>query len=68
VIHWIAQQLDAKQREAIAHWPPTYELDIAELGHTLFCHATPDRIASSERHTSWVEALRGNGGAKVANA
>ena len=41
VIHWTAQQLDAKQRRAIAQWPPTYELDIAGLGHTLFCHATP---------------------------
>jgi len=41
VIHWTAQQLDANQRRAIAHWPPTYELDIGELGHTLFCHATP---------------------------
>jgi predicted phosphodiesterase len=41
VIHWTSQQLDANQRQAIAHWPPTCELDIGELGHTLFCHATP---------------------------
>ncbi len=40
-IHWTAEQLDANQRQYIAHWPPTYELDIDELGHTLFCHATP---------------------------
>jgi predicted phosphodiesterase len=41
LIHWTAQQLDAQQRQAIAQWPPTYELDIAGVGHTLFCHATP---------------------------
>lgn len=41
VIHWTAQQLDADQRQAIARWPPTHELDIPELGHTFFCHATP---------------------------
>jgi len=41
VIHWTAEQLDATQRQAITHWPPPYEHDIAELGPTLFCHATP---------------------------
>jgi predicted phosphodiesterase len=41
VIRWTAQQIDADQRQAIAGWPLTHELDIAELGHTLFCHATP---------------------------
>lgn len=40
-IHWTAQQLDANQRQAIARWPLMCELDIGELGHTLFCHATP---------------------------
>lgn len=41
VIDWTAQQLGTDQREAIAHWPPTHELDIPEHGRTLFCHATP---------------------------
>jgi predicted phosphodiesterase len=41
VIEWTAQQLAADQRQAIARWPSTYDLDIPELGHTLFCHATP---------------------------
>jgi predicted phosphodiesterase len=41
VIHWTAQQLDATRRQAIPQWPPTYELDIAGVGHALFCHATP---------------------------
>src|SRR5512145_2042261 len=58
VIHWTAQQLDAKQRQAIARWPSTYEVDIAGLGHTLFCHATPrddtecfTRMTAEERLT-----------------
>jgi putative phosphoesterase len=41
VIHWTAQQLDADQRQEVASWPATTELNIAELGPTLFCHATP---------------------------
>jgi predicted phosphodiesterase len=41
VIEWTAQQLAADQRHAISQWPFSCELDIAELGHTLFCHATP---------------------------
>jgi predicted phosphodiesterase len=41
VIEWTARQLTRDQRQAIARWPSTYDLDIPELGHTLFCHATP---------------------------
>jgi predicted phosphodiesterase len=41
VIEWTARQLAADQRQAIAQWPSTCDLDIPELGHTLFCHATP---------------------------
>jgi putative phosphoesterase len=41
VIHWTAERLDADQRRAIAQWPSTQELDVAGLGQTLFCHATP---------------------------
>ncbi len=33
--------VDCRQRQAIARWPSTCDLDIPELGHTLFCHATP---------------------------
>jgi predicted phosphodiesterase len=40
-IYWTADQLDADQRQAITGWPSSYELDIAGLGLTLFCHATP---------------------------
>lgn len=41
VIQWTAHQLDVGQREAIARWPPTLEVEIEKLGQTLFCHATP---------------------------
>ena len=57
-IYWTAQQLDENQRHAIAQWPPACELDLAGLGHTLFCHATPrndtetfTRITAEERLT-----------------
>ena len=56
IVLWTAQQLDANQQQAIAHWPSTHELDIGELGRTLFCHATPrndtecfTRITAEER-------------------
>jgi predicted phosphodiesterase len=41
VIEWTARQLTRDQQQAVARWPSTYDLDIPELGHTLFCHATP---------------------------
>src|SRR5919112_5346816 len=41
VIEWTARELTANQQQAIARWPSTYELDIPQLGQTLFCHATP---------------------------
>jgi predicted phosphodiesterase len=40
-IAWTAAQLTASQREAIAAWPATCQLDVSGLGPTLFCHATP---------------------------
>ena len=56
VIEWTARQLAADERQAIAGWPSTYALDIPELGHTLFCHATPrndseifTRVTAEER-------------------
>jgi diadenosine tetraphosphatase ApaH/serine/threonine PP2A family protein phosphatase len=42
--------------EAIARWPSSYDLDIPEIGRTLFCHATPrndseifTRVTAAER-------------------
>ncbi len=56
VIEWTAQQLTTEQRKAIASWPFTDEIDIPDLGHTLFCHATPrndreifTRVTAEER-------------------
>ena len=56
VIEWTARQLAADQRHAIARWPSTCDLDIPELGHVLFCHATPrndreifTRVTAEER-------------------
>lgn len=58
VIYWTAHQLAANQRQAITDWPSSHELDIAGLGHTLFCHATPrndtdcfTRVTAEERLT-----------------
>jgi predicted phosphodiesterase len=63
-IHWTAQQLDTDQRHAIARWPPTHELDIAGIGRTLFCHATPrndtecfTRVTAEERLTPVFTAV-----------
>jgi predicted phosphodiesterase len=56
VIEWTARQLAGDQREAIARWPSTYDLEIPELERTLFCHATPrndteifTRVTAEER-------------------
>jgi predicted phosphodiesterase len=41
VIHWTARQIDADQRQALAHWPSHHQVEISGLGEVLFCHATP---------------------------
>jgi putative phosphoesterase len=41
VIDWTGRQLTSAQRAAIASWPPTCTLEVAGVGRTLFCHATP---------------------------
>lgn len=40
-IAWTAQQLDAEQRALLTTWPSTCELEVPDVGRTLFCHATP---------------------------
>ena len=57
VIHWTAQQLDASQREAIARWPATCELEIAGVGRTLFCHATPRNDVECFTRTTRADRL-----------
>jgi predicted phosphodiesterase len=38
---WCLDQLEQRDRELIASWPQTLELEIDGLGAVLFCHATP---------------------------
>lgn len=38
---WTREQLTESQRAFVAAWPKTLALDVAGLGPTLFCHATP---------------------------
>lgn len=40
-IEWTAQQLETRHARLIAGWPLTYEVNHADLGRVLFCHATP---------------------------
>jgi putative phosphoesterase len=41
VIRWTASQLSPTERELLMSWPATLGIEIAQLGHVLFCHATP---------------------------
>jgi len=38
---WNASQLDARDKEWIATWPATLEVEVDGLGSVLFCHASP---------------------------
>jgi predicted phosphodiesterase len=38
---WAAGQLDRVQRDFLAEFAPTVELDVEGLGRTLFCHGSP---------------------------
>jgi putative phosphoesterase len=40
-VRWTAQQLSQREGELVAKWPLTATLEIAGLGHALFCHGTP---------------------------
>ncbi len=42
-IDWAAERarLGEKRLSVVASWPLTVELDVAEIGRTLFCHAVP---------------------------
>jgi predicted phosphodiesterase len=41
IIRWTAQQLRADYEQLFTGWPRTLSLEVAGLGHVLFCHATP---------------------------
>jgi putative phosphoesterase len=38
---WAAAQIGRAQRDFLASFAPTVELDVEGLGHTLFCHGSP---------------------------
>jgi putative phosphoesterase len=40
-LRWCRAQLDDRQADAIAGWPPHVRLEVPGLGSVLFCHATP---------------------------
>ncbi|HEX6965490.1 MAG TPA: metallophosphoesterase family protein [Gemmatimonadaceae bacterium] len=40
-VGWVAEQLDADQRQLMETWPQTHIIEIPGLGAVLFCHATP---------------------------
>ena len=41
LITWNAGQLSGDDKDMLASWPATTEIDVAGIGRTLFCHATP---------------------------
>lgn len=41
IIRWTAEQLSSEHERELASWPKTISLDLPELGHVQFCHATP---------------------------
>jgi predicted phosphodiesterase len=64
-MRWTAQQLTPGHERAIARWPKTLGLEIAGLGHVLFCHGTPrsetevfTRLTSEDRLLPLFENLQ----------
>ncbi len=41
ITRWVAQQLEAEQRDFLAHLPEQVTLSVDGLGDVMFCHATP---------------------------
>ncbi|HZQ19930.1 MAG TPA: metallophosphoesterase family protein [Terriglobales bacterium] len=41
ILQWTAQQLAPADAGLLSRWPPTIQMQHAELGEVLFCHATP---------------------------
>ncbi len=40
-IRWTGEQLSTEQQQRVRDWPATVRINVAGLGATLFCHATP---------------------------
>jgi predicted phosphodiesterase len=65
---WAAERLTRRQRDFLASFEPTVALEVAELGRTLFCHATPtsdEEIFTGLTPDAEVEALLGDVEASV---
>jgi putative phosphoesterase len=60
---WARDRLTAEQRAAVAAWPRTVTLEVAGLGPTLFCHATPrsedETLTPASPTAAWAAALAG---------
>lgn len=41
VMQWTARELSPEEKQLLASWPKTLQLEIPSLGNTLFCHGTP---------------------------
>jgi nicotinate (nicotinamide) nucleotide adenylyltransferase len=60
---WTRERLTESQRALVAAWPKTLVLDVAGLGPTLFCHATPRSdevvVTPAMPETRWEAVLSG---------
>jgi nicotinate (nicotinamide) nucleotide adenylyltransferase len=60
---WTREQLTDPERAFVAGWPKTLVLDVAGLGPTLFCHATPWNdevvVGPTTSEARWEAVLHG---------
>lgn len=52
VIRWNAQQLSPEDRQLLASWPGTHQVEINGIGKVLFCHGTPQ--SENDIFTRWT--------------
>jgi predicted phosphodiesterase len=62
---WCRDRLTPEERDLVATWRPTLELDVDGLGRVLFCHATPrsdeENLTQQTSDDDVAEALAGVG-------
>jgi putative phosphoesterase len=46
IAKWVGGELTAVQKQFIATWPTTYQIDVNGIGTVMFCHATPQNDIS----------------------
>jgi predicted phosphodiesterase len=60
---WTRERLSVEQRRLVLEWPAIVTLDVAGLGPSLFCHATPrsdtEVVGPASPATRWSEVLAG---------